>query len=136
MFDVLVQNLQLIGILILTYLGSLGVNTLLGVYYNLNTVKETFSSKKLFKGLARGGITLLGGVIITAIISLLPVILKGFGVSAENQLFENVSVVAMAGVLVSTIIRYLKDALQKFYAILGSHTEPEKEEKEEEKSEN
>lgn len=136
MFDVLVQNLQLIGILILTYLGSLGVNTLLGVYYNLNTIKETFSSKKLFKGLARGGITLLGGVIITAIISLLPVILKGFGVSAENQLFENVSVVAMAGVLVSTIIRYLKDALQKFYAILGSHTEPEKEEKEEEKSEN
>ena len=133
MFDVLVQNLQLIGILILIYLGSLGVNTLLGVYYNLNTIKETFSSKKLFKGLARGGITLLGGVIITAIISLLPVILKGFGISAENQLFENVSVVAMAGVLVSTIIRYLKDALQKFYAILGSHTEPEKEE---EKSEN
>ena len=136
MFDVLVQNLQLIGILILTYLGSLGVNTLLGIYYNLNTVKEAFSSKKLFKGLARGGITLIGGLIITAIISLLPVILKGFGISAENQLFENVSVVAMAGVLVSTIIRYLKDALQKFYAILGSHTEPEPEKEEEEKSEN
>ena len=127
MFDVLLQNLQLIGILILTYLGSLGVNTLLGIYYNLNTVKEQFSSKKLFKGLIRGGITLIGGVIITAIISLLPVILKGFGVSAENQLFENVSVVAMAGVLVSTIVRYLKDALEKFYMILGSHSEPEPE---------
>lgn len=126
MFDVLLQNLQLIGILILTYLGSLGVNTLLGIYYNLKTVKEAFSKQKLLSGLARGGIILLGGVIITAIISLLPVILKGFGISAENQLFENVSVVAMAGVLVSTIVRYLKDALQKFYAILGSHTEPEK----------
>lgn len=126
MFDVLLQNLQLIGILILTYLGSLGVNTLLGIYYNLKTVKETFSKQKLLSGLARGGIILLGGVIITAIISLLPVILKGFGISAENQLFENVSVVAMAGVLVSTIVRYLKDALQKFYAILSSHTKPEK----------
>ena len=138
MFDVLIQNLQLICLLILTYLGALGVNTLLGIYYNLNTVKEAFSSKKLFKGVARGGITLLGGIIIAAIISLLPVILKGFGISAENQLFENVSVVAMASVLVSTIIRYLKDALQKFYAILGSHTEPEPEpeKEEEEKSEN
>jgi hypothetical protein len=133
MFDVLLQNLQLIGILILTYLASLGVNTLLGIYYNLKTIKEAFSKKKLLTGLGRGGIILLGGIIITAIISLLPVILKGFGISAENQLFENVSVVAMAGVLVSTIVRYLKDALQKFYAILGSHTEPEPEpEKEEE----
>jgi len=127
MFDVLLQNLQLIGILILTYLASLGVNTLLGIYYNLKTIKEAFSKKKLLTGLGRGGIILLGGIIITAIISLLPVILKGFGISAENQLFENVSVVAMAGVLVSTIVRYLKDALQKFYAILGSHTEPEPE---------
>lgn len=130
MFDVLLQNLQLIGILILTYLGSLGVNTLLGIYYNLKTVKEAFSKQKLLSGLARGAIILAGGVVITAIISLLPVILKGFGISAENQLFENVSVVAMAGVLVSTIVRYLKDALQKFYAILSSHTEPEEPEPE------
>lgn len=139
MFDVLLQNLQLIGILILTYLGSLGVNTLLGIYYNLSTVKEQFSKTKLFKGLIRGAITLVGGLVITAIISLLPEILKGFGISADNQLFENVSVVAMAGILVTTIIRYLKDALEKFYAILSTHSKPEPTEEpvvEEEKSEN
>ena len=125
MFEVLAQNLQLIGILILTYLGSLGVNTLLGIYYNIKTVKEQFSWRKFFSGLIRGGIILLGGLIITAIISLLPVVLQGFGISADNQLFENVSVIAMAGVLVSTIVRYLKDALQKFYNILGNKKEEE-----------
>ena len=125
MFEVLAQNLQLIGILILTYLGSLGVNTLLGIYYNIKTVKEQFSWRKFFSGLIRGGIILLGGLVITAIISLLPVVLQGFGVSADNQLFENVSVIAMAGVLVSTIVRYLKDALQKFYNILGNKKEEE-----------
>jgi len=124
MFDVLVQNLQLVGILILTFLGALGVNTLLGVYYNLKTVKEVFSKEKLFSGLFRGGIILVGGLLIAAIISLLPIILKEFGISADNNLFENVSVVAMVSVLVTTIIRYLKDALQKFYAILGLHNEP------------
>lgn len=125
MFEVLAQNLQLIGILILTYLGSLGVNTLLGIYYNIKTVKEQFSWRKFFSGLIRGGIILLGGLVITAIISLLPVVLQGFGISADNQLFENVSVIAMAGVLVSTIVRYLKDALQKFYNILGNKKEEE-----------
>ena len=122
MFEVLLQNLQLIGILILAYLGSLGINTLLGVYYNLNTLKESFSKEKLFTGLLRGGIVLLGGLAITVIISLLPEILAAFGVTTETSLFENLSVTAMAGILASTIVHYLSDALKKFYAILNSHT--------------
>ena len=122
MFEVLLQNLQLIGILILAYLGSLGINTLLGVYYNLKTLKESFSKEKLFTGLLRGGIVLLGGLAITVIISLLPEILAAFGVTTETSLFENLSVTAMAGILASTIVHYLSDALKKFYAILNSHT--------------
>ena len=122
MFEVLLQNLQLIGILILAYLGSLGINTLLGVYYNLKTLKESFSKEKLFTGLLRGGIVLLGGLAITVIISLLPEILAAFGVTTDTSLFENLSVTAMAGILASTIVHYLSDALKKFYAILNSHT--------------
>ena len=122
MFEVLLQNLQLIGILILAYLGSLGINTLLGVYYNLNTLKESFFFFLLFTGLLRGGIVLLGGLAITVIISLLPEILAAFGVTTETSLFENLSVTAMAGILASTIVHYLSDALKKFYAILNSHT--------------
>ena len=122
MFEILLKNLQLITILILAYLGSLGINTLLGVYYNLKTLKEAFSKEKLFTGLARGGIVLLGGLAITVIVSLLPEILAAFGVSTENALFETLSVTAMAGILASTIVHYLTDALKKFYAILESHT--------------
>lgn len=128
MFELLIKNLELITILIGTFLGSLGINTLLGIYYNLNTIKERFSKEKLIKGLARGGIILVAGVAITVIVSLLPEILNGFGITAESGLFDNISVVAMAGVLVSTIVRYLGDALKKFYAILNSHSEPEPEE--------
>lgn len=119
MFDLLIQNLQIIGILILAYLGSLGVNTLLGLYNNLHSLKEDFSKEKLFGGLLRGGIILVGGLVITIIISLLPGLLSQFGITTSTDLFENISVVAMAGVLVSTIVRYLGDALKKFYAILN-----------------
>ena len=119
MFDLLIQNLQIIGILILAYLGSLGVNTLLGLYNNLHTLKEDFSKEKLLGGLLRVGIILVGGLVITVIISLLPGLLSQFGITTSTDLFENISVVAMAGVLVSTIVRYLGDALKKFYTILN-----------------
>lgn len=123
MFDVLLQNLQLISILICAFLGAFGINVLLGIYYNLSAIKESFSREKLITGLIRGGIILVSGLAITVIISLLPEILSSFGINADSGLFENISVVAMAGVLASTIVRYLSDALKKFYAILSYHSE-------------
>ena len=135
MFELLFQNLQLIGILILTYLGSLGVNTLLGIYNNLNNFKQEFSKEKLVHGLLRGGIILVGGLVITIVISLLPGLLTQFGISSSTDLFENISVVAMAGVLVSTIVRYLSDALKKFYSILNLYVGEDVEKDEDESDE-
>lgn len=125
MFNVLLNNLLLIGILVLMYLGSLGINTLLGIYHNLSSLKETFSVNKLTTGLIRGGIVLVGALIITVIISLLPEVLSLFGVSAETGLFENLSVVGMGAVMASTIARYLQDAIKKLYVILGKVKEEE-----------
>ena len=121
MFDILLQNLKLITILICAFLGALGINTLLGIYYNLKTLKEQFSREKLLTGLLRGGIILVSGLAITVIVSLLPEILTEFGITADTNLFENISTAAIAGILASTIIHYLTDALKKFYAILNSH---------------
>lgn len=122
MFDILLQNLQLITMLILAFLGSLAINTLLGIYYNLSTLKEQFSREKLVTGLTRGGIILFSGLAITTVVSLLPEILKQFNITTETNLFENISTVAMAGILTSAIGHYLTDAFKKFYTILNSHT--------------
>lgn len=120
MFDLLIENLVLITILVFMYLGSLGANTLLGTYHSLANLKENFSKERFFSGLIRGGIVLGGALIITAIISLLPEVLAAFGITAEAALFEGISVIAMGGVLASTIVRYLGDATKKLYVILGS----------------
>lgn len=122
MFETLLQNIELISILIFAYLVALGTNTLLGIYYNINALKESFQKEKLFTGLVRGGIILISGLLITTVISLLPEILNLFHITAPENLFENISIIAMATVLTSTIIRYLTDATKKFYAILNSHT--------------
>ena len=101
------------------YLCSLGVNTILGLYNNISLVKENFSKEKLFKGLIRGGITLLGALVITVNISLIPTVLGSLGITAEAALFETISIAGIGTVLISATSRYLSDAVKKLYTILG-----------------
>ena len=117
MLNCLLNNLQLMGILIAMYVGALGANTLLGIYSNLAQAKEQFSKEKLIQGLIKGVIVLIGSLAITVIISLLPDTLTALGITIEDGMLEGISMVAVAGVMVTTILRYLKDAVSKFYTI-------------------
>lgn len=118
MFETLVSNFKLIGILMAMYIGSFGANVILGIYSNITGAKEEFSKEKLVQGLVRGLIVLLGCFAITCIISLLPDMVSALGVTIEDGALEGISITAMSGIIVSMIFRYLKDALQKFYTIL------------------
>ena len=84
MLTCLLNNLQLMGILIAMYVGAFGANTLLGIYSNLAQAKEQFSKEKLIQGLIRGAIVLVGSLLITVIISLLPDTLTALGISVEE----------------------------------------------------
>ena len=123
MFEMLLSNLLLIGILVIMYLGSLALNTLLGTYHSISNLKEHFSKERLVSGLIRGGIVLISALGVTILISLLPEVLAIFGIAAEATLIEGISIAAIAGVMGSTILRYLGDALKKFYTILGYNKE-------------
>lgn len=126
MISVLISNLKIMGILALLFCGSFGANTLLGLYYNIGLIKETFSAGKFWQGLAKGGVVLLAGLFITLIISILPFGLTEMGIVLDEVLLEGINITAICGVVVSSIIRYLKDALTKFYTIM-SHKEKEEE---------
>ena len=123
MYNVLLGNMVLTAVLVFMYLGSLVLNTVLGTYHNISNLKENFSKEKLIAGAIRGGIVLIGALGITILISLLPEVLTAFGLAAETALIENLSAAAIAGVMGSTILRYLGDALKKFYTILGYNKE-------------
>lgn len=118
MFETLLSNLKLIGILMAMFVSAFGANVLLGIYSNVATAKEQFSKEKLIQGVIRGLIVMFGCVAITAIISLLPEMIQALGITVEDGALEGISITAMSAVIVSMIFRYLKDALQKFYNIL------------------
>ncbi len=125
MFVYLLNNIKLIGVLLAMYIVSFGVNVLFGVYYNTKSIKEQFSKEKLIEGLTKGAIVLIGGLLITTSISMLPSLVESLGITVEDGLFEGVSIAGIAGVLLTMTIRYLKDAITKFYAILYNKKEEE-----------
>lgn len=125
MFSTLLNNIMLIGILTIMFLGSVLLNTLLGTYHNISQLKTEFSKEKLISGLVKSGIVLIGALALTAFVSLLPEVLAAFGIAADSTLIEGISVAAIGGVMGSTIVRYLGDALKKFYVILGYKNEEE-----------
>lgn len=125
MFSTLLNNVMLIGILTIMFLGSVLLNTLLGTYHNISQLKTEFSKEKLISGLVKSGIVLIGALALTAFVSLLPEVLAAFGIAADSTLIEGISVAAIGGVMGSTIVRYLGDALKKFYVILGYKNEEE-----------
>ena len=127
MFSTLLNNLALISILIIMYLASMLTNTVLGLYNNISNIKESFSKQKLFSGLIKGGITLVGALAIAAIISLLPDVLLAFGIQSESNILESISVAAMGGVIASAVVRYMSDAIKKLYEILGMRMSDETE---------
>lgn len=107
------------------YLGSFGVNVLLGLYSNIAEAKQSFSKEKFLQGLLRGLIVGIGCFVVTAIISLLPNLVSAIGISVEDGALEGISITAMSGVILSLIFRYIKDALTKFYTILYGNIEVE-----------
>lgn len=119
MFDTLLSNLMLIGILVCMYLGSLVLNTILGVYHNVADLKNEFSKEKMISGLVKGAIVLVGSLGIAAMVSLLPELLAAFGIAADSALLEGISIAAIGGVMVSSIVKYIGDAIKKLYVILG-----------------
>lgn len=125
MFVYLLNNIKLIGVLLAMYIVSFGVNVLFGIYYNTKSIKEQFSKEKLIEGLTKGAIVLIGGLLITTSISMLPSLVESLGITVEDGLFEGVSIAGVAGVLLTMTIRYLKDAITKFYAILYNKKEEE-----------
>lgn len=135
MFSYLIGNLKMIAILMAMYIVSFGVNTLFGVYYNVNAIKEQFSKEKFLSGAAKGAIILVGSALMVVVVSLLPSLIEAFGITVETELFEDISIAGIAGILLTMIARYLKDAFTKFYNILYKGGEIEEAEAETETEE-
>lgn len=92
------------------------VNTICGTLYNITTGQESFSWKKLFKGLGKALIFYISAALLSIAFTMLPfineMITNTFGTKLlTEELLTTLSGVGVLGVVVSTIVVQGKKAI-------------------------
>lgn len=116
MKDVIILTLQAMGWLGIVLGILVVVNTICGTLYNITTGQESFSWKKLFKGLGKALIFYISAALLSIAFTMLPfineMITNTFGTKLlTEELLTTLSGVGVLGVVVSTIVVQGKKAI-------------------------
>ena len=121
MEEVLVTNLTNIGfamaLLAIAYLS----NICFSLYYNIKISKESFDYSKLLNGVLKL-IALCAGIATLAfVITLLPVYLTNIGIPIEEEFSSTFSVIAIIGLFVQSIYKYVRESYETLTQILSTN---------------
>ena len=116
MKDAIILTLQAMGWLGIVLGILVVINTICGTLYNITTGQESFSWKKLFKGLGKALIFYISAALLSIAFTMLPfineMITNTFGTNLLTQeLLTTLSGVGVLGVVVSTIVVQGKKAI-------------------------
>lgn len=116
MKDAIILTLQAMGWLGIVLGILVVVNTICGTLYNITTGQESFSWKKLFKGLGKALIFYISAALLSITFTMLPfineMITNTFGTKLlTEELLTTLSGVGVLGVVISTIVVQGKKAI-------------------------
>ena len=116
MKDAIILTLQAMGWLGIVLGILVVINTICGTLYNITTGQESFSWKKLFKGLGKALIFYIIAALLSIAFTMLPfineMITNTFGTKLlTEELLTTLSGVGVLGVVVSTIVVQGKKAI-------------------------
>ena len=116
MKDAIILTLQAMGWLGIVLGILVVINTICGTLYNITTGQESFSWKKLFKGLGKALIFYISAALLSIAFTMLPfineMITNTFGTKlVTEELLTTLSGVGVLGVVVSTIVVQGKKAI-------------------------
>ena len=115
----MIENIKLIYILIGLYACGWLSNSIFGILLNVKEIGMKFDIKLLLNSLVKAILLLTGTTLTVVGISYLPEILANQDiVLVHNNLIENVSLLAIIGIFVSAIYKYLGQAIDKLKTIL------------------
>jgi len=109
MLEAIMATLKIVGWLGITLGILVVVNTVCSTAYNIGSGKETFSWKKMFKGLIKASIFYVSAALLSIAFTMLPyineMITGAFGVILlSNDLLNTLSSVGVLGVVVAAIV--------------------------------
>lgn len=131
MLDAIIEVLRIMGWLGIILAILVITNTATGTLVNMWQHQETFSWKKLLKGIVKAAIFYISALFISVAFTMLPyineMITNAFGqILISNEVLNTVSSVGVLAVVVAAVVSQAKKAIENVVRLANSSSETEK----------
>ena len=119
-FQIVIENLEKVGIGALLFLGAYMSNVCLGAWRSVKIEGYDFDWKLIGQSLVKFTVLGLGIGLLSIVVSILPVYMTYVGIVIEDETMAVLDSVVIITAFVVACVKYIKDAYDKLKEILGA----------------
>ena len=120
MLSIIIENLELVGIAMGLFVGSVAANTLLGLYNNIKILMQPFEKQRLIDTALKTGCLVASITLMVLVITVMPVFCDNVGFPIPEEYIDVFSNLTIIGAAVIPSCKYLKDAYNKLCNIFNN----------------
>lgn len=120
MLSIIIENLELVGIAMGLFVGSVAANTLLGLYNNIKILMQPFEKQRLIDTALKTGCLVASITLMVLVVTVMPVFCNNVGFPIPDEYIDVFSNLTIIGAAVIPSCKYLKDAYDKLCNIFNN----------------
>lgn len=119
-FNLVIFNLEKIGIGAILFLSAYVANILLGAWKNVKIEGYEFNGKLIMQSIIKFIVLGVGVGLLSIVISIIPMYLTYIGIEIGAETMETIDSMVIISAFITATIKYVADSIAKIKAILGN----------------
>lgn len=119
-FNLVIFNLEKIGIGAILFLSAYVANILLGAWKNVKIEGYEFNWKLIMQSIIKFIVLGVGVGLLSIVISIIPMYLTYIGIEIGAETMETIDSMVIISAFITATIKYVADSIAKIKAILGN----------------
>ena len=117
--NVVIINLEKVGVGVGLFLGAYLANILLGAWSSVKIEGYEFNWKLIAQSLVKFVVLGIGVGLLSVVVSIIPMYLTYIGIEIGAETMETIDSMVVIGAFATATIKYITDAVSKIKVILG-----------------
>lgn len=118
-FQLILMNLEKVGIGVVIFLGAYVANMCLGAWRNVTIEGYDFDWKLIAQSIVKFVVIGVGIGLLSCVVSVLPAYATYVGIEIDDETLQTIDSLVIIGAFLTATIRYVTDAISKVKEILG-----------------
>lgn len=126
MLNIILLNLEKVGIGVCLFLCAYLANIGLGTWKNVKISGATFDWKRIANSVVKFVVLGLSLSLLSCVISIIPAYSTYVGIEIEAETLQTIDSIVIISSFLTATVKYIVDAIGKLKTILGNNTTPTK----------